>query len=102
MQKAEPARVGGSALWSWGMTESEGAGAVADDYVVDFGLVAIALGEALDSGGHEGIAQLVLYEVDGAAAEAAAHPHRPPLMLIVSKRPSSFLLSRHALHIFLR
>ncbi len=35
--------------------------------------MAVALGEALDGGGHEGVAQLVLDEVDGAAAEAAAH-----------------------------
>ena len=49
------------------------AGAVADDDIDDFGLVSVLGGEFLLCIGDEGVVELVLDEVDGAAAEAAAH-----------------------------
>ena len=47
--------------------------AVADDHVVDLGLVAVLLVELLFGCGDEVLVEVVAYQVDGAAAEAAAH-----------------------------
>ena len=47
--------------------------AVADDHVVDLGLVAVLLVELLLGCGDEVLVEVVAYQVDGAAAEAAAH-----------------------------
>ena len=49
------------------------AGAVADDDIDDFGLVSVLGGEFLLCIGDEGVVELVLDEVDGAASEASAH-----------------------------
>ena len=52
------------------------ASTVADDNVVDFGLVAISLVEAFFSFGDEVVVFVIGDEVDGAAAETAAHDTR--------------------------
>ena len=52
------------------------AGTVADNYFVDFGLVAILLVEAGLGSGDESRKKLVLHQVDGATTETAAHDTR--------------------------
>ena len=52
---------------------AELAAAVADDYVVDLGLVSVLLVKALLGVGNELTIEVVAHEVDGAATEATAH-----------------------------
>lgn len=45
-------------------------GAIGDDYVVDLGLMAVTGEELLFDHGNERIVQIVLDQIDGAAAES--------------------------------
>ena len=65
--------LGTSLFYDWTCSLAELARAVADDDVVDFGLVTVFLVEALLGVSDELAVEVVAHQVDGAAAEAAAH-----------------------------